>query len=123
MTKKEKKEDVVGKGVAPKLILGFACLAICLLFAAPASAGTVTIGPAECALLNGFDIVISPTVAPGPGHKLIAADDDVVVTCLLDGKSITIRAVSITIDHATGGALGSLHTVNKEGIKLAAGLD
>ncbi len=120
MMKSEKKEDVVGKGVVPKLILGFSCLAIGLLFAGSASAATVTV---NCASLNGNDIVISPTTSAGPGRLVIADGADVLVPCLLDGKSVTIRAHTITVDHTTVGNTGAIHTVNKEGIRLLAGLD
>src|SRR5215813_10921740 len=119
MTTKENKEDAVSKG-AMKRILGFACFAICLFSAMPAGAAIVN---PNCAVLNGFDIVISPTTVPGPGHLVINSTDDVVLTCLLDGKSVLIRAHSITVDNTGFPNLGAIHTVNKEGIKLFAGLD
>ncbi len=113
----------MSRGATRSLILTFLCLAICFLFVPSASAALVTIGPAQCAVLNGAgaDIKISPSVATAGHNMHVDATDDVVVACLLDAGTVTIEAHSITVDK-TGVNTGSIHTTAKApSIVLRAG--
>jgi hypothetical protein len=74
---------------------------------APGGAAAAVVNP-NCALLNG----------PGNNISINLPNDDVVLTCQLKGRSVLIRAHSITIDGPAG---GGIMTTGIAGIRLFAG--
>lgn len=100
----------MSKATVRKIWMTSGMLAVCLAFASGAQAALYV---ADCAALNG---------AGNLDIKILQPNDDVVVPCLLQGASVTIRAHSITVDN-TGVNSGGIDTTGTPGMKLYAGLN
>lgn len=85
-------------------VLGVSIVGIML---AAGEVTAVVVNP-NCALLNG----------PGNDISINLPNDDVVLTCQLKGRSVAIRAHSITVDGPAG---GGIMTTGVNGMRLLAG--